>query len=135
MKHAFCFYSGQRVFLHFRCWYSMKTRYVVIRTPKYFIVRYLFKFIHSCLILLQICSLFQIPLWKALFVGSCFFLIKNPNLRNIQIVFMAANVIFHVSSSKKTLRPLFMDRVQLPKVYRATTRRHFTFHHSVPKNP
>ena len=127
MKHAFCFYRGQRVFLHFRCWYSMKTRYVVLRTPKYFIVRCLFKFIHSCFVLLQIHSLFQIPLWKALFAGSCFFLIKNPNLRNIQIVFMVANVIFRVSSSKKTLRPLFMDRVQLPKVYRATTRRHLLF--------
>ena len=27
-----------------------------------------------------------------------------------------------------------MDRVQLPKVYRVTTRRQFTFYHSVPKN-
>ena len=35
---------------------------------------------------------------------------------------------------KKSLWPLFMDRVQLPKVYRVTTRRQFTFYHSVPKN-
>ena len=35
---------------------------------------------------------------------------------------------------KKTLWSLFMNRVQLPKVYRATTRRQFTFYHSVPKN-
>ena len=35
---------------------------------------------------------------------------------------------------KKTLWSLFMDRVQLPKVYRATTRRQFIFYHSVPKN-
>ena len=35
---------------------------------------------------------------------------------------------------KKVLWSLFMDRVQLPKVYRATTRRQFTFYHSVPKN-
>ena len=35
---------------------------------------------------------------------------------------------------KKTLWSLLMDRVQLPKVYRATTRRQFTFYHSVPKN-
>ena len=130
----FCVYRGQRVFFRFRCWYSMKTRYVVLRTPKYFIVRCLFKFMRSCFVLLEIHSLFQIPLWKASFGGSCFFSIKNPNLRNIQIVFIAANVIFRVSSSKKTSWPLFMDRVQLPKVYRATTRRQFTFYHSVPKN-
>ena len=122
------------MFLCFRCWYSMKTRYVVLRTPKYFIVRCLFKFMRSCFVLLEIHSLFQIPLWKASFGGSCFFSIKNPNLRNIQIVFIEANVIFRVSSSKKTLWPLFMDRIQLPKVYRATTRRQFTFYHSVPKN-
>ena len=130
----FCVYRGQRVFLRFRCWYSMKTRYVVLRAPKYFIVGCLFKFMRSCFVLLEIHSLFQIPLWKASFGGSCFFSIKNPNLRNIQIVFIEANVIFRVSSSKKTLWPLFMDRIQLPKVYRATTRRQFTFYHSVPKN-
>ena len=97
----FCVYRGQRVFLRFRCWYSMKTRYVVLRTPKYFIVRCLFKFMRSCFVLLEIHSLFQIPLWKASFGGSCFFSIKNPNLRNIQIAFIAANVILRVSSSKK----------------------------------
>ena len=112
----------------------MKTRYVVLRTPKYFIVRCLFKFMRSCFVLLEIHSLFQIPLWKVSFGGSCFFSIMNPNLRNIHIVFIAANVIFWVSSSKKALWPLFMDRVQLPKVYRATTRRQFIFYHSVPKN-
>ena len=89
------------MFLCFRCWYSMKTRYVVLRTPKYFIVRCLFKFMRSCFVLLEIHSLFQIPLWKASFGGSCFFSIKNPNLRNIQIAFIAANVILRVSSSKK----------------------------------
>ena len=118
------------MFLRFHCWYSMKTRYVVLRTPKYFIVRCLFKFMRSCFVLLEIHSLFQIPLWKASFGGSCFFSIKNPNLGNIQIVFIAANVIFWVSS----LSHLFMDRVQLPKVYRATTRKQFTFYHSVLKN-
>ena len=30
---------------------------------------------------------------------------------------------------KKTLWPLFMDRVQLLRGYRATTRRQFTFYH------
>ena len=35
---------------------------------------------------------------------------------------------------KNTLWSLFMDRVQLPKVYRAITRREFTFYHSVPRN-
>ena len=105
----FCLYRGQRVFLRFRCWYSMKTRYVVLRTLKYFIVRCLFKFMRSCFVLLEIHSLLQIPLWKASFDGSCFFSIKNPNLRNIQIVFIAANVIFRVSSSKKTLWPFFME--------------------------
>ena len=35
---------------------------------------------------------------------------------------------------KKTLWPLFMDRVQLPKVYRATTMRQFTFYYSVSRN-
>ena len=30
---------------------------------------------------------------------------------------------------KKTLWPLFMDGVQLPQGYRATTRRQFTFYH------
>ena len=94
----FCAYRGQRLFLHFRCWYSMKTRYVVWTTLKCFIVRCLFKFMRSCFVLLEIHSLFQIPLWKASFGGSCFFSIKNPNLRNIQIVFIAANVIFRVSS-------------------------------------
>ena len=127
MKHTFCVYRGQRVFLDFCCWYSMKTRYVVLRAPKYFIVGCLFKFMRSCFVLLEIHSLFQIPLWKASFGGSCFFFIKTPNFRNIQIVFIAANVIFRVSSSKKTLWPLFMARVQLPKVYRATTRKQLTF--------
>ena len=88
----------------------------------------------SCFVLLEIHSLFQISLWKASFGGSCFFSIKNPNLGNIQILFIAANVLFWVSSSKKTLWHLFMDRVQLPKVYRATTRKQFTFYHSVLKN-
>ena len=36
---------------------------------------------------------------------------------------------------KKTLWPLFMDGVQLPQGYRATTRRQFTFYHQVPRNP
>ena len=112
----------------------MKTRYVVLRTPKYFIIRCLLKFMRSCFILSEIHSFFQIPLWKASLGSSCFFSIKNPNLRNIQIVFIVANVIFRVSSSKKTSWPLFMDRVQLPRVYRATTRRQFTFYHPVPKN-
>ena len=122
------------MFLRFHCWYSMKTRYVVLRTPKYFIVRCLFKFMRSCFVLLEIHSLFQIPLWKASFGGSCFFSIKNPNLRNIQIVFIAANVIFGVSYSKKNFMAPFIDRVQLPKVYRATTRKQFTFYDSVLKN-
>ena len=30
--------------------------------------------------------------------------------------------------------PLFMDQVQLPQGYRATTRRQFTFYHLVPRN-
>ena len=30
---------------------------------------------------------------------------------------------------KKTLRPLFIDGVQLPQGYRATMRRQFTFYH------
>ena len=34
---------------------------------------------------------------------------------------------------KKTLWPLFMDGVQVPQGYRATSRRQFTFYHSVPK--
>ena len=85
----------------------MKTRYAVLRTSKYFIVRCLFKFMRSCFVLLEIRSLFQIPLWKASFGGSCFFSIKNPNLGNIQIVFIAANVIFWISSSKKNLMAPF----------------------------
>ena len=97
-------------------------------------MRCLFKFMRSCFILLEIHGLFQIPLWKASFGGSCFFFIKNPNLKNIRIVFIVANVIFRVSSSKKHFIPLFMDRVQLPKVYRVTTRKQFTFYHSIPKN-
>ena len=35
---------------------------------------------------------------------------------------------------KKTLWPLFVDVVQLSQGYRATTRRQFTFCHSVPRN-
>ena len=33
----------------------------------------------------------------------------------------------------KTLWPLFMDGVQLSQGYRVTSRRHFTFCHSIPK--
>ena len=33
----------------------------------------------------------------------------------------------------KTLWPLFMDGVQLPQSYRATSRRQFTFYHQVPR--
>ena len=108
MKHIFCIYRGQRVFLRFSCWYSMKMRYVVLRAPKYFIVRCLSKFMRSCFVLLEIHSLFQIPLWKASFCGSCFFSNQNSNLRNIQIVFIGANVIFRVSSSNclKSTEPL-----------------------------
>ena len=65
MKHTFCVYRGQRVFLCFRCWYLRKTRYVVLRAPKYFIMRCLFIFIRSCFVLLEVHSLFQISLWKA----------------------------------------------------------------------
>ena len=39
-----------------------------------------------------------------------------------------------ITLSKKTLWPLFMDGVQLPQDYRATTRRKFTFYHKVPRN-
>ena len=35
---------------------------------------------------------------------------------------------------KKPYGPFFMDGVQLSHDYRATTRRQFTFHHSVPRN-
>ena len=35
---------------------------------------------------------------------------------------------------KKTLWPLFMDGVQSHQGYRATTRRQFTFYHSIPRN-
>ena len=107
MKYTFCVYRGQRVFVCFRCWYSMKMRYVVLRTPKYFILRCLFKFICSCFVFLEMHSLFQIPLWKASFGGSCFFSIKNPNLRNIQIVFIAVNVFmaFYHSFRKNSWYP------------------------------
>ena len=40
MKHTFCVYRSQRVFLRFRYWFSRKTRYVILRAPKYFIVRF-----------------------------------------------------------------------------------------------
>ena len=33
------------------------------------------------------------------------------------------------NKQKQTLCPLFMDGVQRPQGYRATTRRHFTFYH------
>ena len=101
----FCVYRDQMVFLRFRCWYSMKTRHVVLRTPKYFIMRCLFKFMRSCFVLSEIHSLFQIPLWKASFGSSCFFSSKNSNLRNIQIVFIGAKVIFRESFSKKLYGP------------------------------
>ena len=104
----FCVYMGQRVFLRFYCWYSMKTRYVVLRTPEYFVARCLFRFMRSCFVLLEIHSLFQSPLWKTSSGGSCFFSIKNSNLRDIQIVFIAANMIFRVSSSKKKLYDPFL---------------------------
>ena len=56
---------------------------------------------------LEIHSLFQIPLWKASFGGSCFFSIKNPNLRNIQIVFIAVDVFiaFYHSVRKNSWYP------------------------------
>ena len=41
---------------------------------------------------------------------------------------------FEYLLQKKTLWPLFMDRVQLPKVYEATAKRQFTFYHSVSRN-
>ena len=34
---------------------------------------------------------------------------------------------------KKTLQSLFMNGVQLPQDYKATTKRQFTFYHSVPR--
>ena len=119
------------MFLRFHCSYSMKTRYVVLRAPKYFIVRCLFKFMRSCFVLSEIHSLFQIPLWKASFGDSWSFSIL---FHLFHLDFIAANVIFRVLSSKKTLWPLFMDRAQLPKVCRASTWRQFTFYHSLPRN-
>ena len=41
---------------------------------------------------------------------------------------------YKFAHTKKTLWPLFMDGVQLPQCYRATTRRRFTFCHLVPRN-
>ena len=37
-------------------------------------------------------------------------------------------------NAKETLWPFFIDGVQLPQGYRATTRRQFTFYHSVPRS-
>ena len=34
----------------------------------------------------------------------------------------------------KTLWPIFRDGVQLSQSYRCTTRRHFTFYHSIPRS-
>ena len=39
----------------------------------------------------------------------------------------------YIQTLKKTLRPLFMDVVQRPQGYRATTRRQPTFYHWVPR--
>ena len=36
--------------------------------------------------------------------------------------------------TKKILLPLFVDGFQLPQGYRATTRKQFTFYHSVPRS-
>ena len=46
-------------------------------------------------------------------------------------LFQQANL---VKKLKETLWPLFMDGVQLPQEYRATTRRQFTFYYEVPRN-
>ena len=46
----FCVYRGQRVFLHFCCWYSMKTRYVVLRTPKHLNISLWDVFSNSCVV-------------------------------------------------------------------------------------
>ena len=40
--------------------------------------------------------------------------------------------IFYRAQTKKNLWSLFMDAVQLSQGYRATTRKQFTFYHSVP---
>ena len=87
----------------------------------------------SCFVLSEIHSLFPISLWKASFGGSSFFSIKNPNLGKSNPLYSGQCVILSILF-KKTLWHLFMDRVQLPKVYRATTRKQFTFYHSVLKN-
>ena len=47
--------------------------------------------------------------------------------RSILAVQKFAFSFFFFLKKKQTLSPLFMDRVQLPQGYRATTRRPFTF--------
>ena len=58
----------------------MKTRYVVLRTLKYFIGRYLFKFGSSRFVVIGIHDIPQIPLRKNVFKCCCYSLLKRGTL-------------------------------------------------------
>ena len=62
--------------------------------------------------------------------------IKKIELDSSQskILFLKKQKTLEQNFKKKTLWPIFIDGVQLSQGYRATMRRHFTFHHSVPRS-
>ena len=64
--------------------------------------------------------------------------LQKSSIVNVQLGSKYACVICkkqNISYKKlKTLRPLFINGVQLSQGYRATARRQFTFYHSVPRS-
>ena len=115
--------------LCFRCWYSMKTRYVIFRAPKYFIGRCLFKFGSSHFVLIWIHSAFQILVWKIMLTCCSYSLLKrgtlnllgakisfnsfyltsvqNLNFRSSHFVFIGARGIFKFLHEKVSLVSFF----------------------------
>ena len=58
---------------------------------------------------------------------------KSPLVGGSQKFCKGEYFYWGVRTLKKALCPLFMDGVQLPQGYRATSRREFTFYHQVPR--
>ena len=111
----------------------MKTRYVVLRTSKYFIVRCLFKFMRRCFVLLEIHTYFKFSFEK-LHLVVLFLLRQESKFGKHSNRLYSGQCDISSTLLKKTLWLLFIDRAQLPKVYRANTKRKFTFYHSVSRN-
>ena len=101
--------SWKDEFLRFRCWYSMKVRYVVFRAPKYFIGRCLVKFRNSRFVLIgiHIHSTFQIPLWKIVFNCCSYSLLKRSTLNLLGANNLIWQFLFHFRSVSEFLEQSF----------------------------